>query len=169
MRKVTRRKHQPASTHALYRTLDRANTRQTSRSQQIDLELAAESVRSKFTDGTATADTFVDLNHINILTWQMGRQIAIHRKNEETGDIALLLKDVSERCADVLIDVGHRSNRTGKFGLTGDELKAIDEMLDLHRQAIGVLTQGMLTVAMIDAEGMVNAEIARAKEPTAYT
>ena len=27
----------------------------------------------------------------------MGRQIAIHRKNEETGDIALLLKDVSEQ------------------------------------------------------------------------
>ena len=73
-----------------------------------------------------------------------------------------------DRLADGEIEVS-RGNRTGKFGLTGDELKAIDEMLDLHRQAIGVLTQGMLTVAMIDAEGMVNAEIARAKEPTACT
>lgn len=169
MHKGTRRKPQPASTHALYSALARANTRQTSRSQQLDLELAAESVRAKFTDGTATADTFVDLNQINIMTWQMGRQIAIHCKNAATGDIALLLKDVSERCADVLVEVGHRSNRTGKFGLTGDELKAIDDMLDLHRQAIGVLTQGMLTVAMIDAEGMVNAEIAKAKEPASCT
>ena len=161
MRKRTPRKSMRSSIDAFHRTLALAHTGPAALEMIVDLELAAEAVRSKFIDGTATVNTYIDLNHINCMTWQMARQISLHRKkgSEETTQIAIMVKEVTEKCADVLLSIGRRGNLTKKYGVTDNELKQIDEMLDFHHQVLGILDQGMITRAMIDAGHMVNAHL----------
>lgn len=105
--------------------------------------------------GALTGTQFITLNEANCMVWQMGRQIAKHRANTESGELALAIKEKTETAAESLAAIGERKVSRGNFVATAAELDAIRLSLDLCAQLLALLPSGIALRAMIDAEKMV--------------
>jgi len=113
----------------------------------------------------STADVATnELNESNCMTWQLGRQLAIHRGSAETGDLALMVKQRTEAAAEALAVIGERWRERGTFTALAAELEAIRQSVDLCRQLLAVMPKGMALTAMIDAEAMTMASMAQARK-----
>lgn len=74
-----------------------------------------------FTSGHATLKHWQDLAAVNNLAQTLaGKGIGIE------------VMEVAHRAETALIDAADRFQRTGKFGLTGEGIKAIRELIELH-------------------------------------
>lgn len=113
----------------------------------------------KLRAGKCTQDDYITINEYNVMLWTLGRQVAINRASEETGEVALLAKDASEKVAECLLAIGNRSIERGRFVATGDELNAIRESFDLADQFIKSIPKGLVLQAMMEAEGMVTKQL----------
>ena len=159
LRKHCKRKHfktGPAAVNVLNRTIFTVSRADLSEANQRDILLPAFLALDDLRAGKLSPGHFVTLNESNCMTWQLGRQLAIHRVSAETGDLALVVKQRTEIAADALAEIGERFRTRGSFTPTGDELESIRLSLDLCRQLLATMPAGSVFKAMDDADEMVN-------------
>lgn len=161
-RKQCKRRHYRTGSDTYFRqlgTIYRHSVDMPTDDQQRDVLLPGYVALDELRAGRLDASQFVTLNEVNCMTWQMGRQVAIHRANADTGYVALQAKDTTEAAAEALSSIGIRWRDRGRFVATGDELEAIRVSFDMCSQLIALLPSGMVLQALMDAESMVRGTV----------
>jgi len=166
-RKQCKRKHYAtgsAGVSIIHQTIFKASTADVATNEQTDILLPAYMALDNLRAGMLDSTRFIVLNESNCMTWQLGRQLAIHRGSAETGDLALMVKQRTEAAAEALAVIGERWRERGTFTALAAELEAIRQSVDLCRQLLAVMPKGMALTAMIDAEAMTMASMAQARK-----
>lgn len=132
-----------------------------SESNQRDILLPAYLALDDLRAGRLGADHFVTLNESNCTTWQLGRQLAIHRGSVETGELAMAVKRQAEAAADALAEIGSRFSSIGNFTPRADELDAVRGSIDTYRQLLATMPSGCVFRAIDDAGEMVGGALAK--------
>jgi len=169
-RKSCKRKHWhtgAAGFHVINTAIETCCQADVKEEHQRDILLPAYLELESLRTGQMNSDGFFTLNEFNCMTWEMGRQVAKYRANEETGGVALLAKQRTEAAAEKLQALGDRYNWSGKFVAKADELEAIRESFDLCKELIAVLPSGMVLTAMKDAEKLLVDTVLAAKRARA--
>lgn len=165
MRKRCNRKRQFTPQYDIVRkTIVCANMEDLNEADQRDICLPAFLALDELLMGKLTSELFVTLNEFNCMTWAMGRQVAINRASEETGEIALMAKEKAEKAAEALATIGERWAGIHRFVTSGDEIIAIRQSFNFGRQLLGVVPTGMVMRAMIDAEKMVRDSLRKTRK-----
>lgn len=112
--------------------------------------------------GRMSDQQFVDLNEANIACWCIGQQLARYRGNaQETGEIALRVKELTENLAETLAAIGTRKHggKTRGYVAKAEELDQLDEMANWYEQLLPNVPRGALNEALAGARQMVNEEL----------
>lgn len=157
-RKKCHRKHWAtgsAGVFAINKAIQRNNRSPLAEDFQRDIMLPAFAALEDLRVGKLTTATFVVLNEFNCMTWQMGRQVAIYRANDSTGDVAMIAKEHTEKAAEAFSAIGIRWQERGTFVPKAEELQAIRASFDLCTQLVALLPGGMILEAQLEGEKMV--------------
>ena len=104
--------------------------------------------------GNMTPDGFVRLNEINTALYFAGELLRTRGKND-TPMLGWVYKQESEAAASALESVAMRYKETGRFGWSGGERKALEDMSAALRQIIPALTRGELIEVLDEAADLV--------------
>lgn len=110
--------------------------------------------------GELTSDGFIDLNEANCIAWNMGR-VVLQDGGQTPGnvEVAMALKNASEKAATALEHVGTRFVEKDRFIATGDELQDVRDSIAWYRRLLEVLDSGQVIRAMKDGAQMVSEAI----------
>ena len=142
MRKHTKRRWQKDPS-AMYRVMSMQQP--FTPSEQVKLNLPVREALQSFRDGTGTDVHWHTLAAITNVCLIRGEAIG-----QEVVDVA---KDGQE----AIMSVMERFNRTGKWGVSHDDLARLEVCIDLHEQLIELSTPGQMLQAFRDVINRMNA------------
>lgn len=161
MKKKCKRKHWKtgaAAANVIKETIHLCDQSDVQEDHQRDVMMPAYMALEALRTGELDSDGFITLNEFNLMTWEMGRQVAIHRANEESGETALLVKERTERVSEYLADLGIRWTNLGRFTARAEELDALRQCFQLCSALMALLPSGLVLQAMKDAkQGVIDA------------
>lgn len=131
-------------------------------STQFNVILPAYAALEALEKGFLDMDGFINLNEMNATAYCLA--LHIHKNGSEAVKADMLSREhIPTEAAEALNGVATRYNEKGKFGATGEEIKAIRKAIVMLDELLMAAPKGVSLKAMMQAAKMVDESLALMK------